>query len=177
MRQPDILLTPEERLQFEQIVFDPLKIKGPEEAKRNGDAVAKLFKSLKQRNAIPAGRIKYFTDAMCNPAGRGKSRQGIFEKNGKTGDDIFYDGNFLRHFSYFIFGPDLPDPVLKGFRKEVDDYGPITSGDPELLGNWAKLATRTHHLEPGRASEEFYKLAIECGLSPGYAATIRDRVR
>src|SRR5690606_31750323 len=123
MKKPDIALTPEETLQFQQIVFDPLRIEGPEEARRNGDAVASLFNSLRRRNAIPEARIQYFTHARFNPAGRGKSRKAIFEKNGTRGDAIFRHGHFLRYFSYFIFGPDLPDTVRKGFRKEVDDCG------------------------------------------------------
>ena len=83
---------------------------------------------------------------------------------------------FLKHLRYFLYGPALPDTVIAAFRQKVMDCGMVTSGDIVPLGDEAKRLTRAHGLEPAQAAEEFYKLALECGLD-GDAKSIRDAVK
>ena len=58
----------------------------------------------------------------------------------------------------------LPVPVIDSFQREVKACGMVTSGDIIPLGDHAKKLMRLHHLDKGRAAEEFYKLALDCGL-------------
>jgi len=77
-----------------------------------------------------------------------------------------------------LYGPDLPKPVLAAFQQKVIDCGePFTSGDSITVGDFARHLTRSHHLEAGIAAEEFYKLALDCGLDSGGARSVRDAVK
>jgi hypothetical protein len=69
---------------------------------------ARLTQSLLDRNAIPKVRIKYFTQPEYNLPTSRKSRQQVFEHNGKSGSRIFEDPAFLKYLRYFIYGADLP---------------------------------------------------------------------
>jgi hypothetical protein len=76
-----------------------------------------------------------------------------------------------------VHGPDLPAAVLDGFAAKVAACGSVTSGDIVPLGEYAKQQTRAHGLDGGGAAEEFYKLALECGLEEYEARSIRDAVK
>lgn len=142
------------------------------------DAMAELMRSLLQRNAIPEPRKKYFTDPTYNVGGHGLSRLQVFEKNGTRGDAIFQHGNFVKYLRYFLFGPDLPTDAIESFQRKVADCGePFTSGDSLTVADFARQLTRAHRLNPGQAAEEFYKLALDCGLDADDARTIRDTVQ
>ena len=108
--------------------------------------------------------------------GRGKSHQNVFERNGCSGDAIFEHAHFLKFLRFFLFGPDLPLEDQLQFKDAVDECGMLTSGDIIPLANKARDLARHHHL--GRDShEEFFKLALDAGMSPGDARFVRDKVR
>jgi hypothetical protein len=142
------------------------------------DAMHELMHSLLHRNAIPEARWKFFTDPEYFIGGHGLSHCQVFEKNGTRGDAIYRHGNFLKYLRYFIYGPDLPQPVIEAFRQNVVDCGePFTSSDAHTVADSARQITRSHGLHPGDAAEEFYKLALDCGLDLEDARKIRDSVK
>lgn len=164
-----IQLTVEETLLFDQIRFDGRS--GHEALVRSCRAAQPLMRSLLDRKAVPAVRWRYFTDPDYN-VGLRKSRLQIFESNGTSGDAIFGHGNFLKHLKYFIQGPALPSSVIAGFCEllELDD-------DRDRVRAYVRAQIRSNQLEPGGAGEEFYKLALECGLDEPLARSLRDAGR
>lgn len=175
MRRPDIDLTDAERGLFDRIEFDQGRLSyGTFQA--NGDLVEQLFDLLMARQAIPDQRRQWFTDAAFNPGGRGKSRQDQWAGNGTTGREVLRHPNFLAYFAYFVCGPDLPPRAMADFREAVDGCGMVTSSDIPVLSKRARHLARAHRLEGHAASDEFYKLALDCGLG-GRAGFIRDGVR
>jgi len=142
------------------------------------DAMAELMASLIERKVIPEPRKRFFTDPAYNIGGHGLSRQQVFEKNGTRGEAIFRHGNFVKYLRYFLFGPDLPEALSEAFRAKVIDCGqPFTSGDAITVADFARQLTREHRLDGPHAAEEFYKLALDCGLDADDARTVRDTVQ
>ena len=91
---------------------------------------------------------------------------------------IFRHGNFVEYLRYFVYGPDLPKPIIEAFQQKVIDCGePFTSGDSITVGNVARQLARSHGLEAGHAAEECYKLALDCGLDADDARSVRDAVK
>jgi hypothetical protein len=138
--------------------------------------VGRLTKSLLARHAIPVIRWQYFDDPKFN-IGNNKSRKAVFESNGTTGDAIYYHGNFIEFLRYFIDGPELPTDVVNKFSAQVKACQPMTSGDLTSLVKTSRQLTRQIHYNPHMAADEFFKLALECGLAPDDARAIRDGVR
>ena len=142
------------------------------------DAMEELMGSLLERNAIPEARRRFFEDPAYFIGGRGLSHLQVFQKNGTLGPAIFRHGNFVKYLRYFVYGPDLPRPVIEAFQRKVIDCGkPFTSGDSITVGDFARQLTRSHRLEAGSSAEEFYKLALDCGLDAGDARSVRDTVK
>jgi len=142
------------------------------------DAMLELMTSLLERNAIPVARWRFFTDAECFIGGHGLSHLQTFEKHGKQGADVFRDGNFVQHLRYFLYGPDLPKLVIKDFQGKIEDCGePFNGTDALAVADFARKLTRSRRLHAHRAAEEFYKLALEWGLDPGDARSVRDFVK
>lgn len=142
------------------------------------DAMADLMQSLLQRDTIPDHRKRFFTDPEYNIGGHGLSRLQVFEKNGTRGDAIFRHGNFVKYLRYFLFGPDLPKSLIEAFQRKVADCGtPFTSGDALIVAHFARNLTRSHGLTGPEVAEEFYKLALDCGLDANDARTIRNCVQ
>ncbi|HZQ25197.1 MAG TPA: hypothetical protein VFA89_20590 [Terriglobales bacterium] len=171
-------LTMEEKELLGRIDFDPAP--GKYDAaywKAVGETSLRLMKSLIARKGIPEVRTRYFSDPDFNIGGRGRSRAQRFEKNGTRGDAIFRHVHFLKYLRYFLYGPDLPDQVIAAFRKKVADIGFVTSSDIIPLGEFARQLTRANKLDTGDAGEEFFKLALDCGLELHEARTIRDSVK
>ncbi len=137
-------------------------------------AAADLTRSLRDRNAIPQVRVLWFTDPAHNIGGRGKSRLQVFEGNGTRGAAILSHPHFVKHLRYFIEGPALPPAVIGAFGAGVADCGTITSGDTKPLCDLARKLARQHG---ARDHEEFFKLALECGLDLGLAEAIRKAVQ
>jgi hypothetical protein len=101
----------------------------------------------------------------------------IFKKNGAHGEEIFRRPHFLKHLHYFLYGPDLPPQVIEAFRQKVADIGFVTSSDIVPLGAFARQLTRANKLDASDPAEEFFKLALDCGLALHEARSIRDSVK
>lgn len=148
-----------------------------DDARKNGETVLELMRSLIQRSAIPEIRTRVFTDPSLFIGGHGSSHLDVFKHNGTSGDAVFRHPHFLKYFHYFLFGPDLPKPVSLEFCRTVSDCAPVTSGDVETLCVNAKELTRRHQLDKSDAAEAFYRLALECDLDESTARMIRDTVK
>jgi hypothetical protein len=171
-------LTEPEKVLLASVEFNPPLEKHDAKAVRAcGEAAYALTISLLERKAIPKVRRRWFIDPSYNIGGHGASRRDIFERNGTRGEDILRHPPFLKYLHYFIYGPDLPAPVIQGFEEEIARCGRVSSSDIIPLGNYAKQQARAHELEPGAAAEEFFKLAVECGLDASDAASIRRAVK
>jgi hypothetical protein len=169
-----ITLTAKERVLLAKISFDLSGHHDAETVRAWCDSAKSLAQSLLKRKAVPEIRLRYFTDPDLNVGGHNKSRKEVFEGNGTRGDDILQHPHFLAYLKYFIFGPDLPQTTIDQFRQIViEDRG--TSG--MLLKQMTQFArAETRRLGENRP-DEFFKLALECGLDVGLARIIRDAVR
>ncbi len=137
------------------------------------DAAGELTESLLERGAVPDIRRCYFVYPELNIGGHGKSRKEVFEQNGTIGRDIFRHGNFLDYLKYWVYGPSLPDETIDSFAELARD----SFVDPEDLDKLAREHTRRHRLDPRSHHEEFYKLALECGLDESSARRVRHAVQ
>ena len=176
---------PPQSIQFsesEQALYDAIlwDVRGarhaPLRTREDGERALALFRSLSDRGAIPEERRRYFVDAEYNPGGRGRSRLQGFERYGRHGDEIMRHPHFLKYLRYFIVGCALPDAVVQAFEGAVEECGQITSGDVAPLAANARALVRRSNLEPRAAAEEFFKLALDCGLGVSSAAAIRTSV-
>lgn len=166
MQISPIQLTAEEASLYAEIRFDARS--GHEALRQSCRAAQPLMRSLLDRKALPAVRVRYFRDPECNVGAR-RSRQQRFEDNGTTGDAIFGHGNFLKYLKYFIEGPHLPRVVIDGFCELIerdDDRGGARA--------YVRAQIRAYQLERRDAAEEFYKLALECGLDEPFARSLRE---
>lgn len=177
MKQLAIVLTPDEQGLASQINLDALALRGPDDAQHNGAMAAALMPLLIARNAIPEVRVRYFDDPEYFVGGGGLSRRQVFERNGTRGEEIFYHPHFLEYLRYFLNGPSLPRHVIDAFREKVARCGNVTSSDVVPLGKYARELARSYRPDPSRAAEEFYKLALDCGLWVSYAQSVRDAVK
>lgn len=169
-----IELTPEEQALLAAITFNAPR--DHVDYQRNGEIALRLTQTLFARDAVAEHRMRYFNDAEYNPSNRKRSRQDGFVRNGCRGDDILKHGHFLPFLRYFIFGADLPDNVRDAFKAAVETCGGVTSGDIAPLANTAKALARQFGLKSSDVRDEFYKLALDCGLSESDAAAIRGAV-
>ena len=141
------------------------------------DAMDELMQSLLARQAIPEVRRRYFSDPALNIGGHGASRSEIFERNGTRGRAIFRHPHFVRYLRYFLYGPDLPSPLQEGFQQKMRGLGTPSSSDRMELVKFARELARSFGVDARDSSEEFFKLALECGLDLDDARAIRDGVR
>lgn len=141
-----------------------------------GTVSLKLMESLLARQAIPEIRLRYFTEPEFNIGGRGRSRKQVFEDNGTRGTQIFQDANFLKHLRYFVYGPELPAVAIARFREQLDGCQPVTSGDIIPMAALALQLSRQIKPKLLDVAENFFKLALECGLTLSQSRLIRDRV-
>jgi hypothetical protein len=144
---------------------------------KNGELVIQLVNKLLARKAIPQHRLRYFNDPEYSGVSRGRSWQQVFESNGTRGEEILRHPSFLKYLRYFIFGPDLPKSVIAAFTREVENCGNVTSGDAIPLSKFARKQARELRMNPHEADVEFYKLALDCGMSPDYAEYVKRAVR
>lgn len=172
-----IELTPEEQALADQIEFHVLALDGFESVRRNAQLARELTERLFGRDAVPEHRRRHFTDPTYNVSGRGRSRQQQFERHGRHGGAIAEHPHFLPYLHYFLFGADLPQSMRSSFQAAVEECGGVTSGDIPVLSRHARSLARRSGLPGYRAREEFYKLALDCGLGPSNATSIRDAVR
>ncbi len=136
------------------------------------EKMGQLAESLLRRGAIPAVRLAYFTDADMNVGGRGKSRKQVFEGNGTKGAAIFRHAHFMEYLRYFIYGPDLPEPTVRGFCKIVEDDAGTSGMLLSQITAFVRKEVRERRLDRRHAAAEFFKLANEVG-KPEMAETVR----
>lgn len=173
MRKPDIPLSAEEQALFAEIRFN---WQSHEELRSSLAPMQRLASSILSRNGVPKVRLAYFSDPEFNPTGRGKSRQDIFENNGTSGEEILKHPHFLKYLEYFICGPELPNIATETFKSKAGSSH-LTGSDIVDLGPYTRSCVRQYRLDPHHASEEFFKLAVECGAMPGFADNLRKSVR
>jgi len=169
-----IVLTEEEEKLLAQIDLNPSPFSSEfhETLRFSCIAAAELAESVLSREAIPEIRWRYFTDPELN-IGTKKSRKQVFDFRGTHGRAILESPSFLKYLQYFIFGPQLPDFVIEEFWRQATHFD-MELGD---LCKFARSAVRQHELDSHQAREEFYKLALECGLVEYEARMVRDSVR
>lgn len=174
IRKVDLL--PEEIILYNSIPFSK---KGTEvlheDIVKASEAAVSLVHSLISRKAIPEIRVRYFIEPEYNTYSK-KSHQQIFEMNGNSGDEIYRHPHFWPFLRYFIHGPDLPEETKERFIGIVSSDAFISGSDIPGLRDFVRTETRTHRLDPKSTSEEFYKLALECGIEEYLARLIRDYV-
>ena len=167
-----IWLTPEEGELLETVDFGL----GDWEARAAClEAAGALTESLLKRGAVPEIRRRYLSDAEPNIGGRGKSRIQGFADHNLGSSETFRHGKFLRYLRYFIYGPDLPEAAVAGFRKIVhDDAG--TSGEvlDQLCRFTRSEVRRGLSAKRSTVPEEFFKLALECELDFHIAKCVRE---
>lgn len=173
-RVPDILLNAQEQELLKRLSFVD---ESHDAWKQTQPIMTELAERLLERKAIPEVRLRYFTDPECNPGGRGMSRKDVFEKNGTRGDEILRHPHFLKYLEYFLFGPDLPVESVARFKETAQAWGHLSGSDVLDLAPEARAVVRRERLNSYYASEEFFKLAMECGATPGSADSLRKSVR
>ena len=85
--------------------------------------------------------------------------------------------SFLKYVRYFVCGADLPAPIRTEFGEKAKRFGQVGPSDALELGNFARTATRRYGLAPHDVYDEFFKLALDCGIWVSHAKVIAERVR
>lgn len=165
-------LTPEEN---ELLQIIPEKIEPDGTWERTADAVESLLVSLKGRNAIPMVRLKVFSDPDFAEVGS-RSIKGTFNKNGVPDAKIVRDPNFVKYLRYFIFGPNLPRPVIEETVKFFDEFMGTSGMLITASGKKVRSLVRTFNLNRFEVETEFFRLGVEIGLSPSDARLLRKAV-
>ena len=138
----------------------------------NKRPILALLQSLGERGAIPHQRLSYWNDPDYNTGRPRTSHKGVFERNGCTGEDIYTHPHFLQYLRYFLFGPDLPDPVIAKFEEKVGNPDWVTSSDIVPISKYARALTRQFGLDRRHAAEEFFKLCLDMGLGLSTAGIV-----
>ncbi len=139
------------------------------------EAMESLARSLHGRGAIPTPRLAWFTDPACNTSRRKGSWRQLLEEGGSE-LPYFRKPHFKRYLRYFVFGPDLDPSIVAGFRQSLADEGPATSGTVDVLVGFARGEVTRRRLDRSSAAEEFFKLALECGLDISMSHAVRNGV-
>ena len=175
-----IEMTPEETQILEEMRLRQEQLFGDHSlAERNGELSLALMRSLLQRHAISDVRLKYFEDPPFRTRRLNGSYRSLFERNKTMGDDIYRHANFLRHLRYFLSGVEVPKEAIEAFVQRAHSYGRVGPSDALELGAMARDLTRKFGLltDTEATAEEFYNLALDCGINQGHAAVVRNRVR
>ncbi len=170
-----IQLTEDESALLQQIDFDPPS-HDHDVHLVNSKRVAKLMDSLVKRNGMPQHRVSWFTDPDYKRGRLKGSRQEMFERNGTRGSEIFEHPNFLTRLRYLVFGAELPSSVVRRFSDFVQRYQPIGSDDVGDLLKLTKDLANEFRIQPHKASEEFFKLALDCGVHLMWAQYLDEHV-
>jgi hypothetical protein len=76
-----------------------------------------------------------------------------------------------------VAGADLPQSAINEFSADVFACGHVGPSDALMLEKLARDLTRRHSLAPHEAHDEFYKLALDCGMYQGHADRIQQTVK
>lgn len=150
---------------------------GYEAYKTNKQPILALVKLLRERHAVPEVRLKYWEDPKYRTGRIKVSRKGLFERKGCVGAEIYTHPHFIPHLRYFLFGTELPDAVIQAFEQKVGNPEFVSSSDVVRIGQHARDLTREYHLNNYEASEEFFKLSLDMGLSLYIAQSVMRSVR
>ena len=142
----------------------------------NREPIVGLMRSLSERDGIPEERVRYWLDPGYNTGRLKASHKGVFERNGRRGDEIYEHPHFTPYLRYFLFGADLPDAVIAAFEEAVGNPEWVTSGDIVPMGKRARGLARVHELDRRVAAEEFFKLCLDMGLGVHTAGSVRSAV-
>ncbi|MDE0659252.1 MAG: hypothetical protein OXI79_06330 [Gammaproteobacteria bacterium] len=142
----------------------------------NREPILGLLRSLRERDGIPEERMRYWLDPEYNTGRLKASHKGVFEQNGRQGAEIYEHPHFVPYLRYFLFGAELPDPVIAAFEEAVGNPEWVTSGDIVPMGTRARGLAREYQLERREAAEEFFKLCLDMGLGVHTAASVRSAV-
>jgi hypothetical protein len=144
---------------------------------KNAGVIPKLMDSLTSRKAIPDHRERYFVNAEYNTSRHSGSHKDMFERNGTKGREIFEHSSFLKYLKYIALGSDLPNDAILEFSTYVKHHEPIGSDDVSDLLRLSKELANKFSIEPHEASEEFFKLALDCGVHLMWAKHLREWIR
>lgn len=142
---------------------------------RQAPLVLALLESLAERNAIPKVRLKYWSDPEYQIGRVKASHKGLFERNGRKGDEIYTHPNFLKYLRYFLFGAQLPEAAIAEFEQVVGNPEWVSSSDVTDITKGTRAIVRKFGLQGGE--EEFYRLALDVGLSQSFAKYVRDAAK
>lgn len=143
--------------------------------KRQGPLVLSLLKSLVERSAIPEVRLRYWSGPEYQIGRLKASHKGLFERNGRQGDEIYTHPHFLKYLRYFLFGAQLPKAAITEFEEAVGNPEWVSSGDITDITKATRAIVRKYRLQD--EDEEFYRLALDVGLSQWFAKSVRDAVK
>lgn len=143
----------------------------------NAEPILALLASLSERDGVPPQRIRYWNDVEYNPGRIRSSRKGAFERNNCLGEDIYTHPHFIKHLRYILLGADLPDALIIDFEKQAGNPEWVSYSDAIPLGKYARKLVRQYGLEAHQASEEFFKLCLDMGLSLSVALSIMKTVK
>lgn len=180
MRPPPKLPAPHFRIDLtaeEQALFDSIRAENGREGPFSddyGSHVAELLQRLEARGAIPAIRLRYFTDAELNPGIR-KSRQQVFIDNGcNTREKLLTSGNFFRHLDYIVRGPRVPARLIAKFTEHA--AAPLSEFENLRRDVRAEVRALTQAPPGVYLEDDIFMLALESGLDLGEARIIRTDV-
>ena len=167
-------LTKEEFALLSSIEIDQSKL-DHEQFSRQGPLILELLQSLFERKAIPEIRLKYWTDPEYQIGRFKTSNKGLFERNGNQGAEIYFHPNFLTYLRYFLFGAQLPAAAIREFEEVVGNPEWVSSGDITRITKGTRTIVRNCGLKD--EDEEFYRLALDVGLSQWFAKPVRDAAK
>ncbi|MBB4373545.1 hypothetical protein GGD63_006368 [Bradyrhizobium sp. cir1] len=176
MNRYHIALTPEEQELLSKIDLRddlPVAIDPHAVYQSNRAPILAVMKSLIDRGAIPQHRVSFFTDPKYKPGRLKGSRQSLFERNGTRGEEIFEHPHFKPYLRYFLHGCELPTGAISEFEREVDNPEWVSGSDGIDLAKKAIAICRRHRIPKHEAVEEFFKLALDMGISFSQANTIQ----
>ena len=171
-----INLTVKEWSIFARIRFNLDPVRDKERYLNSCEAAVELTTALFERDAIPQIRRDFVAKNEHN-IGQRKSRTEVLEDWRKAGKPIFRHPDFLPYLKSMLVGPNLPASTIQAFLK-ITNGTSKTPGQVKLneLRKVARDEIRKHGLDPGKAAEEFYLLALETGLAR-HARAIRDAAK
>lgn len=158
-----IELTPDERALYETIVWEEDVLRQWDQPKLTAmlNCAGMLTESLLQRGAVPAIRLEWFTSPQWNIERRWRSRREAFESAGIAASDIYRHRQFLSSLWYFIHGPKLPEPTIKGFQRVLEEHRDSGAGRLGEVCAFVRREVQRRRLQ--NSGDEFLKLALECG--------------
>jgi hypothetical protein len=139
---------------------------------RAGEASYKLFQSLMERKAIPEQRLRYFADPSYNPSNTRASKRDLFLRNAHTDGAMYRHAHFWKYLIYFVEGAKLPPSISEQLtmiaKNEMREYNAASS--------YSRKVSRNLPGDRDTKIDEFFKLALDCGLPLDEALGVRRAV-